>query len=54
MRSTVTCGVLATDPARREAGRGKKRRRALRKVRVGRGMGLGYAILVRWKRFLHN
>jgi hypothetical protein len=54
MRSTVTCEVWATEPARRDMGRGKRRRREVRKVRAGRGTRVGYAILVRWKRFLYN
>jgi hypothetical protein len=53
-RSMVSCGVLAIEPAQSGEANMRRKGRYLTKGGIGRGIGIGYAKFIEWKRFLLN
>jgi hypothetical protein len=52
--STVSWEVFAVEPAQSGQANMRRKGRYLTKGGIGRGMGIGYAKFIEWKRFLLN
>lgn len=52
--STVSWGVFAIEPAQSGQANMSRKGRYLMKGGIGRGIGIGYAKFIEWKRFLLN